>query len=297
MLKHIRNVKTRSADGISYVWQTPFNQYYTRILYGDIQPELAKTLPLRLDFVNDEHCFDKYYRRRESSEVFSIELVLEGSMLFVQNEKQYRVTNKHVFLVHHDHDNEFMTGPEKHCHRLACSFSGPELNSLLHTTKLIEHDVIKLNNFEAVERTMRECFRELREKQPGFRRRFSILGYRLLLELEENLEQINTPDLLLRAVNLMEHHLSQHLSLQKLARALNSAPTSLNRVFQQQFNTSPIDYFISLRIEAAKSLLINTNMQIQEIAQNTGYSNALYFSSEFKKRTGMSPREFRKEVV
>ena len=89
----------------------------------------------------------------------------------------------------------------------------------------------------------------------------------------------------------------EHLSLKKLAKALNSAPTSLNRVFQQHFNTSPINYFISLRIEAAKSLLINTNMQIQEIAQNTGYSNALYFSSEFKKRTGMSLREFRREVV
>ena len=297
MLKHLKNVKSHSVDGVSRIWSTPFNKYYRRINYKEIQPELAKTLPLRLDFVIDEHCFDKYYRRRESSEVFSIELVLEGSMLFIQNEKKYRVTDGHVFLVHHDHDNEFTTGPEKHCHRLACSFSGPELNSLLHTTKLIEHDVIKLNNLGVVEKTMRECFRELKEKQPGFRRRASILGYRLLLELEENLEQINTSDLLLRAVDLMEHHLSQHLSLKKLAKALNSAPTSLNRVFQQHFNTSPINYFISLRIEAAKSLLINTNMQIQEIAQNTGYSNALYFSSEFKKRTGMSPREFRREVV
>ena len=297
MLKHIKNIKSHSVDGVSLIWTTPFNKYYHRVSYRDIQPELAKTLPLRLDFVNDEHCFDKYYRRRKSSEVFSIELVLEGSMLFVQNEKKYRVTEGHVFFVHHDHDNEFTTGPEKHCHRLACSFSGPELNSLLYTTKLIEHDVIKLNNLATVEKTMRECFNEMKEKEPGFRRRASSLGYRLLLELEENLEQINTSDLLLRAVDLMEHHLSQHLSLKKLAKALNSAPTSLNRVFQQHFNTSPINYFISLRIEAAKSLLINTNMQIQEIAQNTGYSNALYFSSEFKKRTGMSPREFRREVV
>ena len=297
MLKHVNNIKSFSLDGVSRMWHSPINQYYRRINYKELQPELTKSLPLRLDFVIDEHCFEKYYRRRESSEVFAVELVLEGSMLFVQNGKKYRAGAGSVFFVHQGQDNEFTTGPEKHCHRLACSFSGHELNGLLHTTRLIEHDVIKLNNFEAVKKTMRECFEELKGKKTGFRRRASILGYKLLLELEENLEQINTPDLLLRAVDLMEHHISQQLTLKKLAEALHSAPTSLNRVFQQHFNTSPINYFIGLKIEAAKSLLTNTNMQIQEIADNTGYSNSLYFSSEFKKRTGMSPREFRKNTV
>jgi AraC-like DNA-binding protein len=297
MLKHIKNIKSHSKDGVSNIWFTPINQYYTRTLYSDIQPELTKTFPLHLDFVNNEHCFEKYYRRRETSGVFSIELVLKGSMHFVQNEKKHRVMAGSVFLIHYDHDSEFATGPEGHCHRLACSFGGHELNGLLHTTRLIEHDVIKLNNWKIVKETMYECFEEFKKKKTGFRRRTSILCYKLLLELEENLEQINTPDLLLRAVDLMEHHISQQLSLKKIAQALHSAPTSLNRVFQQHFNISPINYFINLKMEAAKSLLTNTNMQIQEVAQNTGYSNSLYFSSEFKKRIGMSPREFRKNII
>jgi len=297
MLKHVKNIKSFSIDGVSRIWSTPVNQYYYRTNYKDIQPGMLEAFPIHLDFAIDEHCFEKYYRRREASEVFAVELVLEGSMLFIQNDKKYRVMAGSVFLVHHGQNNEFTTGSEGHCHRLACSFSGHELNGLLNTTKLTKHDVIKLNNFELVEKTMRECFDELKEKRTGFRRRASILGYKLLLELEENLEQINTPDLLLRAVDLMEHHLSQQLSLKKIAKALNSAPTSLNRVFQQHFKISPINYFINLKIEAAKSLLLDTNMQIQEVAQNTGYSSALYFSSEFKKRTGLSPREFRKTIT
>lgn len=284
-------------DGISRLWYTPENKYYIREMYSDIQLELTKSFPLYVISVNDEHCFENYYRRREASEVFSVELVLEGSMDYVQEEKKYHVDAGNVFLVHYDHNNKYETGPEGHCHRIACLMGGHGLNIMLNTTKLIEHDVIKLNNFGTVEETMRECFKELKEKQPGFRRRVSILGYRLLLELEENLEQINSSDLLLRAVDLMEHHLSQQLSLKKIAEILNTTTISLSRIFKKQLNISPIDYFIGLRIEAAKSLLINTNMQIQEIAQNTGYSNALYFSSEFKKRTGMSPREFRRGVV
>jgi AraC-like DNA-binding protein len=262
-----------------------------------MQPELGGSLPLRLDFVNDEHCFEKYYRRRQAAELFSIELVLEGSMYFAQNGKKYHVKEKSVFFVHQDNDNEFTTGPEKHCHRLACSISGHELSGLLHTTKLIEHDVIELQNFDTVKNIILQCRDELQDKKAGFRRRASVLSYSLLLALEENLQQINTPGLLLRAVELMEHHLSHHLSLNDLAAALNSAPTSINRVFNEHFNVSPISYFIGLKMKAAQSMLINTNLTVKEIAFRTGYSNALYFSAEFKKRHGISPREFRKNAV
>jgi len=294
MLKHVKNIKSRSRDGISHIWFTPFDQYYVRDMYHELQPELSKMFPLRLDFVNDEHCFEKYYRRREASEVFSVELVLKGSMYFVQNEKKYHVKAGSVFLVHQDRNNEYTTGPERLCHRLACAFSGHELSGLLNTTKLIEYDTISLNNLTVVEKTMRECFNELKEKKTGFRQRASVLGYRLLLELEENIRRENIPELLVRAVDLMEHHLSQQLSLKKLAGVLNSSPTSLNRIFQQYFGTSPIDYFIGLKIKTAKSLLLNTGLRIQEIARNAGYENPLYFSAEFKKRTGTSPREFRR---
>ncbi len=295
MLKHNKTILSHTMDGVSHLWFTPENQYYTRTLIHDMQPEMAKTFPLRVDFVNDEHCFEKYYRHREYSEVFAVELVLKGSMNLIQSNTRYHVPAGNVFLIHHDRETEYTTGPEGYCHRLACCISGHDLNSLLLTTRLIECNVIKLKNADIVESTMRKCFNEFEEKATGFRRRASILAYKLLLELEENVEEANTPDLLLRAVDLMEHHLSQKLSLKKMAEALNSAPTSLNRVFQAHFNTSPINYFIDLRIKAAKSLLINTKLQIQEVAYRTGYSDSLYFSAEFKKKVGVSPSKFRKK--
>ncbi len=297
MLKHNKNIEKRSIDGVSRIWSTPVDQYYIRTIYRDIQPSLARMFPLHLNFVNEEHCFQKYYRHRENSEVFSLELVLNGSMYYVQNNKKYHVKAESLFLVHHGCNSEFSTGPEGHCHRLSCSFTGNNLIGLLHTTRLVEYDVIKLDNFETVKNIMRECFNELKDKNPGFRRRTSTLGYRLLLELEENLEMKNIPELLMKAVDLMEHHISQQLTIGELAKALNSSAATLNRGFQKYFNMSTMNYFISLKIETAKSLLMSTNMQIQEIALSTGYSNALYFSSEFKKRTGQSPREFRKNAV
>ncbi|MFA6816512.1 MAG: AraC family transcriptional regulator [Lentisphaeria bacterium] len=295
MLKHIKNVRDYLTDGFAHIWSTPANQYYVRTLCRDMQPELAKRLPLYIVYVNNEFCFENYYRHRIDSEVFAIELILEGAMDFIQNDKKYKAEAGNVVLIHHGQNNEFATGNGGECHRLACVLSGHELNGLLITTKLIEQDVIKLNNFEIVKTTMCECFNELKEKKTGFRRRASILGYKLLLELEENLEQINIPELLSRALELMEHHVSQKMSTKEIADILNTTTITLNRLFKKYFKNTPINYFIYLKMETAKSLLGNKNIQIQEVAQSVGYSNSLYFSSEFKKRIGISPREFRKK--
>lgn len=93
---------------------------------------------------------------------------------------------------------------------------------------------------------------------------------------------------------MLEHHLAQKITLPKLASALGSNPTSLHRAFHEKFGMSPINYFIKLKMEAAKSLLLNTSLPIQDIAERAGYSNQLYFSAEFHNRAGLSPRDFRK---
>jgi AraC-like DNA-binding protein len=284
-----------SLDGISTNWRTPNTQDYTREYYRDSQPEMAGDLPVWVDFVNEERCFEGYYRRREHSGVFAIELVLEGSMLFVQDGRKYRIMPGEVFLVHLDRDSEYTTGPEKKCHRLACSLTGKNLNALLHTTRLIECNVIKLQPDSQAEFIMRACQEEFKQMRPKFRRRVSGYAYQLLLDLSTSLQHSPGSELLERATEIMEHHLSQRLTLKRLAKLLGSSPSSLNRTFQGRFQESPINYFIRLKIEAAKSLLINTGLQVQEISRRVGYEDSLYFSNVFKKRVGQSPRNYRRE--
>ena len=142
--------------GIGWIWRSK-GKDYVREFYGGSHYIPDNNFPLQVLFVHDEHCYENYYRRREHSEVFSIELVLEGSMVFKQDAREYRVMPGEVFLIHLDRENEFMVGPEKNCHRLACALTGKCLNYMLHSTRLIEHDVIKLNDVAVVENLMRKC--------------------------------------------------------------------------------------------------------------------------------------------
>lgn len=64
--------------------------------------------------------------------------------------------------------------------------------------------------------------------------------------------------------------------------------------FKNITKVTPMQYILSLRINAAKNLLEKTDKNITEIAESVGYDNSLYFSRLFKKYTGYSPSEYKK---
>lgn len=68
--------------------------------------------------------------------------------------------------------------------------------------------------------------------------------------------------------------------------------STLERVFRQQMGTSIISYCRRLKVEQAKKMLREENMNITQIAERLGFSSIHYFSRTFKKITGMAPSEY-----
>lgn len=68
------------------------------------------------------------------------------------------------------------------------------------------------------------------------------------------------------------------------------------RNFKQYTKMTPLQYILSIRIANAQSLLETTLYSMTEIASIVGYDNPLYFSRIFKKQTGLSPSEYRKNA-
>lgn len=56
-----------------------------------------------------------------------------------------------------------------------------------------------------------------------------------------------------------------------------------------------IDYLLHLRLERAQTLLSNTRFSINEVARQAGYPDQNYFSSQFNKRIGISPSQYRQQ--
>ena len=67
----------------------------------------------------------------------------------------------------------------------------------------------------------------------------------------------------------------------------------LSRAFKKYTGTGMAKFLNDLRIREAQNLLLNTDLQIQEIADRVGYFDSKYFSQQFRKLVGMSPNQFR----
>jgi len=73
------------------------------------------------------------------------------------------------------------------------------------------------------------------------------------------------------------------------------SPSYFLSLFKKETGQTFTDYLTSVRITAAKGLLMTTALTITEIAYEVGFNNSNYFSSTFKKMTGVSAKEYRKK--
>jgi transcriptional regulator GlxA family with amidase domain len=75
------------------------------------------------------------------------------------------------------------------------------------------------------------------------------------------------------------------------------AERSFNRRFFQATGRSPMDYVQSLRLEEAKQILETTTLAIEAVAQEVGYEDTSFFSRLFRRRTGITPAQYRKRFA
>lgn len=99
-------------------------------------------------------------------------------------------------------------------------------------------------------------------------------------------------DILYSCAFIKEHYAEQ-IDLAHCAATLNLSPSRYSHLFTQTVGISPYKYLTKLRIDHAKGLLSFSSMNINEISDEVGFEDALYFSRQFKKYVGCSPSQFR----
>lgn len=100
-----------------------------------------------------------------------------------------------------------------------------------------------------------------------------------------------------KAVQYINAHLFESLSVERVAHAVNLSPSHFSRLFRSTTGFSPHEYIMLHRIDEAKALLQSTNLSVKEIAFRVGYHSEVNFITAFTDKTGTSPTQFRKNTL
>lgn len=95
------------------------------------------------------------------------------------------------------------------------------------------------------------------------------------------------------AIYMADNYSNPNLRIAQLAEFAGCSEVHLRRLFKRDLNTTPSNYLIQIRVNQAKSLLMNTDYTISKIAELVGVPDSFYFSRLFKSEVGCSPSWYR----
>jgi len=91
----------------------------------------------------------------------------------------------------------------------------------------------------------------------------------------------------------MRESIEKPMNFDELLDEIPMSYSKFRQAFKKTTGQSPNQYYLNIRLNKAKELLTSTSLNINEIAYHTGFESIFYFSKLFKKKNGISPKEYR----
>ena len=229
---------------------------------------------------------------------YILHFITKGKGRFVIGDKEYILKKGDCFLLPPKITTYYEADKKNPYTYYWVGFDGIEAKGLLEKTGLVLDDnyVVHPKNFNSVF----EMFSNFDVSTTNN----SAIPYQLVGKLyllfseimsdqsSENEQKSNYVDL---AINYMNLNYAKNISIELLSRIVGVDRTYFYRLFKESTKISPKEYLSNLRIEKAKMLLCNSNMNIKEIALSVGFSNYLSFERVFKEKSGVNPTIYRKK--
>ncbi len=97
------------------------------------------------------------------------------------------------------------------------------------------------------------------------------------------------------AMQYIIHNYHKRIRISEIANHIGVDRSYLSKSFREEYQMSPQEYLLRLRMEQAQQLLLKTDAPIASIASDVGYADQLAFSKMFKQHTGWNPTEYRNQ--
>jgi AraC-like DNA-binding protein/mannose-6-phosphate isomerase-like protein (cupin superfamily) len=249
-------------------------------------------------------------------EELEILYILEGSMLLQIDAQAFMVSKGDIILIPPNLVHGATGCSNYHCSFYAIvfhpSFIFSALNDIIQQSYLEPFFIKNDKSFYYIDEKSKDQDKILHNvtsiieayNSRGFGFELLIKSYVLqilyhLLEINfDKKNELSKDDLLTtlrikKILTFLHDNYQKSFSLRDWASNIDLSKEQFCRIFKKHFNKTPIEYLMHYRISKAADLLIHSDLPIIDIAFETGFESANYFTIVFKNKTQMTPRQFR----
>ena len=148
-----------------------------------------------------------------------------------------------------------------------------------------------INNFKSVKK-----YWEM--KDVGYKMRCKASLYNIICSMQEEYRKTYLPKSKFRIIEsaveyINKNYISKNINVSALSDMCGITPEYFRKIFREFFGCSPIIYINKMKITRAKELISSGMYSVSEVCELSGFTDASYFSREFKKAVGVSPSEYK----
>lgn len=261
----------------------------------------SKALPFQITFCGYSFCSPTYHISRGVTSYYTIEYIVSGSGYVRENDiiSQPCAGDTHVF-----HPGSFQTlycNSNDPWEKIWIIFFGEIADSLFKAYNISERLLYKgLNTKKELQEIIRICIDpnlEDYEKMSKCSVVFFNIIQKMYMHNLHNESKLQHTSIAERFKILIDQTEDYSINLSNLTKQLNVSRDYAIRLFTEKFDISPYKYMTQQRIKKICRMLSTSTIPICEISDNMGFCDQGYFSTWFKQHCGMSPRDYRKNVL
>lgn len=222
--------------------------------------------------------------KMENRPWYGIAFSFSGELTYTSKQNKVRIL-----------DNQVVFLPKNSSYKITCNKSGSFAVINFLTTKDFDINLLqekRIRDFTIIQNEFLTIYSQSSQLKLNSYESFSSL-YKILSLLKQN-SIITTPNSLVKAIRFIDENFSNStISNTKIAEKIGVSEVYLRKLFKTFLNCSTGSYLQNKRMEKAKKMLIETTQSITQIALDCGFSCVYYFCNSFKKKTGLTPMQYR----
>lgn len=226
---------------------------------------------------------------------YIITFIDEGSAEFTINNQKISLHENCLYVMHPMSAMSYVTMPDKPWSISWVVAKGDSLGKILNSLGMTrEHPYMYVENTEKIRQIMSGLFEKVGRKDFCSKMECLSLIYSMFSVISSEKNPERSVKYIDKATEYIHSHYCEKINVCSVADFMHMNSNYFSKLFKSRIGMTPMQYINSLRIERAIQLLCHTDMTIASIAASLGYTDPFYFSRIFKKMTGTSPGNFRK---